>query len=175
MVVPKELNEVIDRLDISDFIRKRTDLIKEVVIVRDKIINEVKSFDYNKEYYNIYKGFRESIDETYIYYFPHILDLSARLMIHEIYLAVDSLDDIVINSDLINGASSTKRKHFSVAKDIAEKVVKMYYYHSTSTKNIISYIEEYLPETYIKDHDINQVVWYFLVCITSLHLTYVNK
>ena len=107
MVVPKELNEVIDKLDISDFIRKRTDLINEVVTVCDKIINEVKHFDYNKEYYNIYKGFRESIDETYIYYFPHILDLSARLMIHEIYLAVDSLDDIVINSNLINGASST--------------------------------------------------------------------
>lgn len=174
MVVPKELNEVIDKLDISDFIRKRTDLINEVVTVCDKIINEVKHFDYNKEYYNIYKGFRESIDETYIYYFPHILDLSARLMIHEIYLAVDSLDDIVINSNLINGASSTKRKHFSVAKDIAEKVIKMYYYHPTSTKNIISYIEEYLPETYIKDHDINQVVWYFLVCITSLYLTYVD-
>ena len=91
------------KLDISDFIRKRTDLINEVVTVCDKIINEVKHFDYNKEYYNIYKGFRESIDETYIYYFPHILDLSARLMIHEIYLAVDSLDDIVINSNLING------------------------------------------------------------------------
>ena len=175
MVVPKELDEVIDKLDISKIINERTKLIKESVNVRNKIIEEVKSFNYNREYYDIYKGFRESIDETYIYYFPHILDLSARLMIHEIYLAVDSLDDIVINSDIINGASSTKRKHFSVAKDIAERVIKMYYYHPTSEKNIISYIEEYLPETYIKEHDINQVVWYFLVCITSLHLTYIEK
>ena len=66
--------------------------------------------------------------------------------------------------DEINKASSSNRRHFNVAKEIAEKVIKTYYFSQCQNKKIINYIDDFLPESYTKNRDINKIVWYFIVC-----------
>ncbi len=45
----------------------------------------------------------------------------------------------------------------------------MYFLNPISDKRIIDYVEEYLPDNYQKNNEINLVVWYFLVCIVSFN------
>lgn len=142
-------------------------IIQESLKLLDRIYYEVEHFDHEEEYDKVYKRFRESINEKYVAIFPDILDFSARIIIHEIYLLHDNPIDIDIEFQPIQKASSVKRKHFTIAKDIAIRTLKTYYYSKCSKKRIIDYIDEYLPEEYTKPRDIDFVVWYFLICIVT--------
>ena len=85
------------------------------------------------------------------------------------YLLHNSVIDINIEFDKINKAPASNRKHFETAKEIAELVIKKYYFSNCADKKIINYIDEYLPSNYTKNKDINKVVWYFIVCVVTFN------
>ena len=167
--------KLIKEMTFGDLEKDRHIIEPQVIALYNTILEEVKNFKVEEEYYSVYGRLRESIDERYIDRFTQILDLSAKLIIHEIYSIMESTNDISIQFDPIQKASSAKRKHFEIAKNIAEKTIKMYYLNNNANKRIIDYIDEYMPEYYTKDKDINYVVWYFLVCITSFDISITNK
>lgn len=139
------------------------------------IIDEVNTFNPNKEYIDIYGRFRESVDNNYLPVFTDILEASVRIMIHEIYLSSENMNNIEMNYDLMRNASAKKRKHFDTAKEIAIKTLKMYSLNPSTSQKIIHFIDEYLPGSYVKNSDIDLVVWYFLVCIVTYNLFLKNK
>ena len=96
-------------------------------------------------------------------------------MKHEIDLSNESTTNITISFDEINKASSSNRKHFNVAKEIAERIIKTYYFSQCQNKKIINYIDDFLPESYTKNRDINKIVWYFIVCIITFNKQVVNN
>lgn len=167
--------ELIKEISFGDLEKDRHIIEPQVIALYNTILKEVKNFTLEEEYNTIYCRFRESIDEKYIKIFTQILDLSAKLIVHEIYSYIETTDDIILQFDPIKKAFAAKRKHFEVARNIAERTLKMYYLSNNSNKRIIDYIDEYMPENYTKDNDINFVVWYFLVCITSFDITITKK
>lgn len=173
MLTKKEIKQVL-RNTKNNFINDNT-LIAESLNLLQTMFNEVENFTPKKEYAEVYSNFRNSVDRSCICCFPDILDFSARLIIHEIYLSHDNTNTITISFDEISKASSSNRKHFDVAKDIAERIIKTYYFSQCQNKKIINYIEDFLPDNYTKNKDINQVVWYFIVCIISFNKQVVNN
>lgn len=173
MLAKKIIKEVLANTN-NNFINDKV-IISESLNLMQTMFDEVENFNVKKEYLDIYLNFRNSVNNNCISCFPDILDFSARLIIHEIYLSHNDTTTINISFDKINKASSTNRKHFIVAKDIAEKIIKKYYFSQCQNKKIINYIDDYLPDNYKKDKDINQVVWYFIVCIISFNKQVINN
>lgn len=173
MLTKKEIKQVLKNTT-NNFINDNT-LISESLKLLQTMFYEVESFTTKKEYENVYLNFRNSVDRSCISCFPDILDFSARLIIHEIYLSHDNTNTITISFDEISKASSSNRRHFGVAKDIAERIIKNYYFSQCQNKKIINYIDDFLPDNYTKDKDINQVVWYFIVCIITFNKQVVNN
>ena len=99
--------------------------------------------------------------DDYIFGFPHGKELLITRDLKEV--------DINIEFDKINKAPASNRKHFGTAKEIAELVIKKYYFSNCADKKIINYIDEYLPSNYTKNKDINKVVWYFIVCVVTFN------
>lgn len=166
--------DVIIDYDLEDIFDNKSVLIKQAMNIYKQLFNELNNFDVEKEYGDIYKNLRDCIDIKYLNYFTNILDITARIIIHEIYLANDNISKINIEFEPIKKASSNNRKHFEVAKEIAIKTIKMYYLNRESKKKIMNYIDDFLPSNYIKNKDINKVVWYFLVCIMSYNQKVTN-
>lgn len=173
MLAKKVIKEVLSNTN-NNFINDKT-LISESLNLLQTMFNEVKNFNVTKEYLDIYLNFRNSVNNNCISCFPDILDFSARLIIHEIYLLHNDTTTINISFDKISKASSNNRKHFIVAKDIAERIIKNYYFSQCQNKKIINYIDDFLPDNYTKYKDINQVVWYFIVCIITFNKQVVNN
>lgn len=146
----------------------KKDFVRQFNNLKNTIIFEVNHFNLNKEYYEIYCAFRESIDSENLYAFIDFLDIAARSIVDEIYQNIDDLNQIEISDEPIKNASSKKRKHYAVAQDIAVSVIKVYSLNPKSEKRIIDYIDDFLPSSYTKDSDIDLVIWYFLVCIVTL-------
>lgn len=161
-------NQIDDILKTKKGISKQS-FIYQVERLKETISTEVDNFDVDKDYLDIYTTFRKSVEEKYLYIFTDILDIVARIIIDEIYFSIDSLDEIEIEFDPIKKASSKKRNHFEVAKSITKSIIKMYSLNPNSSKRIITYIDELLPDNYTKNSDIDFVVWYFLVCIITLN------
>ncbi len=162
-----EINYIVDcTLEKRSYLTKK-DFVRQFNNLKKTIISEVNHFNLNKEYYEIYCAFRESIDSGNLYIFTDFLDIAARSIIDEIYQNIDNLNQIEISDNLIKNASSKKRKHYAVAKDIAISVIKVYSLNPKSEKRIVDYIDDLLPSNYTKDSDIDLVIWYFLVCIVT--------
>lgn len=173
MLAKKEIKKVLSNIE-KKFITDNK-LTSQSLKLLETMFNEVENFNTKKEYAEVYSNFRNSVDRSCISCFPDILDFSARLIIHEIYLSHDNTNTINISFDEICKASSRNRKHFGVAKDIAERIIKIYYFSQCQNKKIINYIDDFLPDNYKKNKDINQVVWYFIVCIISFNKQVVNN
>lgn len=173
MLAKKVIKEVLSNTN-NNFINDKT-LISESLNLLQTMFDEVETFTTKKEYEKVYLNFKNSVDRSCISCFPDILDFSTRLIIHEIYLSHDDTNTITISFDKISEASSSNRRHFGVAKDIAERIIKNYYLSQCQSKKIINYIDDFLPDNYTKDKDINQVVWYFIVCIISFNKQVVNN
>ncbi len=169
----KELKKLL-KLKSNFYIDDKT-FINESLKLLGTMFNEFDNFDVNTEYSDVYLNFKNSIDKKYISFFTSILDFAARIIIHEIYLANNDITNITIEFDKISKASSLNRKHFNTAKEIAERVIKTYYFSQCNNKQIINYIDEYLPDNYTSNKDINSVVWYFIICIISFNKQVVNK
>lgn len=167
MLTKKEIKKVLSNVN-NNFIDDST-FINQTLKLLNTIFDEVENFNVKKEYGEVYINFRKSIDEKYMSLFTDILDFSIRLIIHEIYLNNESTTNINIKVDNINIPTSANRKHFEVAKEIAEKVIKNYYFSNCSNKKIINYIDDFLPTNYVKNRDINKVVWYFIVNVVSFN------
>jgi len=167
MLTKKEIKKVLSNVN-NNFIDDNT-FINQTLRLLNTIFEEVENFDAKKEYGEVYINFRKGIDEKYMNLFTDILDFSIRLIIHEIYLNNESTTNINIKVDNINIPTSANRKHFEVAKEIAEKTIKTYYFSNCSNKKIINYIDDYLPTNYVKNRDINKVVWYFIVNVVSFN------
>ncbi len=168
MVIPQEIKNKMYEIT-SNYSPDKKDIEKQIVSLYNTIINEVKNFNVKEDYDCIYKRFRNSVDQDYIIVFTDILDFTARCLIHQIYLSIDNVDEINIEFDCIKKAPSAKRKYFEVAKNISKKTIKMYFYNPYLEKKIISYVDDFLPDKYTKYSEIDQIVWYFLVCITSFN------
>lgn len=173
------MNDYVEMI-ISEAILRLKNITKEkfydqVFRLKETIVSEVCEFNPNKEYFDVYTEFRKSVDCDCIGIFTEILEASARIILHEIYLLCDDINSIDMNYDFIRNASAKKRKHFDVAKNIAIKTIKMYSLNTKSSKRIIDYVDEYLPSSYIKSSDIDLVVWYFLVCIVTYNLFLKNR
>lgn len=173
MLVKNEIKKVISNTS-NNYIDDKT-LISQSFRLLGTMFDEVENFNPKKEYGEVYLNFRDSVDKSCLSCFPDILDFSARLILHEIYLSNESTTNIIISFDEINKASSSNRRHFNVAKEIAEKVIKTYYFSQCQNKKIINYIDDFLPESYTKNRDINKIVWYFIVCIISFNKQVVNN
>lgn len=173
MLIKNEIKKVIGNTS-NNYIDDKT-LISQSLRLLGTMFDEVENFDHKKEYGEVYLNFRDSVDQSCLSCFPDILDFSARLILHEIYLSNETTTNINISFDEINKASSSNRKHFNVAKEIAEKVIKTYYFSQCQNKKIINYIDDFLPESYTKNKDINKIVWYFIVCIISFNKQVANN
>ncbi|MDD3392975.1 MAG: hypothetical protein PHE54_05505 [Bacilli bacterium] len=169
------INNVLLNYNTLSKVQNKNLLIYQVTNLYKTILDSVNNFDILKEYDVIYGQFRESINKEYMHYFSDILDATMNMMFKEIYDTIDDFSNISILFNPITKASASDRKHFEIAKDIAIKAIKIYSINVNSKKTIISYVDDYLPNNYTQNQDIDKVVWYFIVCITTLNQNFKRK